>query len=776
MAPASSPFDLNLGSKVVGPGASAAAGGDFDVTMKDLRSMMSGGPPAGSAAGTTGGPTLRPQVGFCMKARIRQSVDKNLTSVEGSRMYLNFCTHPLIEAPRLPNGKTVTKEWILKHGIGNMQIPLDLGTYRKLKLAAEGGKSSFAVDVVFHPSMIELFMNEDFNSSKLGFAGDQLNSFRPYLSNVAFNMVERELKLQLSRAEKEISLVKDSRYMDPENAGKKSAKTSPQPREFQEIMTEEAVAEMKKTMEDRCGIEKKEEFGKNIKFKDAPAGDHDMINIAASEKGANEDFLIRESSTGQRGVTTTKQEKGQQSNIKKQMKGFLNKAKEKNVTLYDENGSGEGVLPENAGDPMGWLPKKLRNTCQIVDTNTPEYQEKEKQRLAAEQAAKENEETKSDMMKDMERWAAKQRNTYDRWAEDVPTNASSSKYDLDYSKFDRILQEEEAADARAGGQGGAAAPGAITGERDWYYDAEGKPHPVKKGGKSSSAGAGSSSSSSSAATSGRQGTANGSKPALSGKELDEFKGLAKGWFDNLGKDENGNRVTAPPDGISSDALIDGLKNLQEAGMLDNILGADGKFDPSSHLAGTGGGSAVGASDNSGGLFQEDGMLEAMAQLFKSADAASSTSWKPSGTQGEDAPSSSGLPAAAARQSGADPIESGAVRPSPASRGGEPVAAGSTFSFARLKYDVEPVVEAGGAAPGAFKVTVRECARPKEITLDATERELILQFDGGKTRIPLCKDSSSDKKLDIDGITAKASAKKQTLIVTVPLLDPIGDMD
>lgn len=49
-------------------------------------------------------------------------------------------------------------------------------------------------------------------------------------------MVERELKLQLSRAEKEISLVKDSRYMDPENAGKKSAKTSPQPREFQEIM------------------------------------------------------------------------------------------------------------------------------------------------------------------------------------------------------------------------------------------------------------------------------------------------------------------------------------------------------------------------------------------------------------------------------------------------------------------------------------------------------------------------------------------------------------
>merc|ERR1711879_98644 len=54
-------------------------------------------------------------------------------------------------------------------------------------------------------------------------------------------------------------------------------------------------------------------------------------------------------------------------------KGFLNSSKAK-AELYP-NGSGEGVVPENAGDPMGWLPKKLRNTCKIVDTNSPEYQE-----------------------------------------------------------------------------------------------------------------------------------------------------------------------------------------------------------------------------------------------------------------------------------------------------------------------------------------------------------------------------------------------------------------
>eukprot|EP00656_Telonema_subtile_P007816 TRINITY_DN1366_c0_g1_i7.p2 TRINITY_DN1366_c0_g1~~TRINITY_DN1366_c0_g1_i7.p2 ORF type:complete len:292 (-),score=108.81 TRINITY_DN1366_c0_g1_i7:243-1118(-) len=38
--------------------------------------------------------------------------------------------------------------------------------------------------------------------------------------------------------------------------------------------------------------------------------------------------------------------------------------------MYDENGSGEGVLPEGAGDPMGWMPKKLRGMCQVVDTSS----------------------------------------------------------------------------------------------------------------------------------------------------------------------------------------------------------------------------------------------------------------------------------------------------------------------------------------------------------------------------------------------------------------------
>eukprot|EP00658_Telonema_sp_P-2_P073012 TRINITY_DN6207_c0_g2_i1.p1 TRINITY_DN6207_c0_g2~~TRINITY_DN6207_c0_g2_i1.p1 ORF type:complete len:226 (+),score=74.13 TRINITY_DN6207_c0_g2_i1:219-896(+) len=52
-------------------------------------------------------------------------------------------------------------------------------------------------------------------------------------------------------------------------------------------------------------------------------------------------------------------------------KGFLNssKLKKQGTGMYGENGSGEGILPEGAGDPMGWMPKKLRGMCNVVDTS-----------------------------------------------------------------------------------------------------------------------------------------------------------------------------------------------------------------------------------------------------------------------------------------------------------------------------------------------------------------------------------------------------------------------
>jgi hypothetical protein len=54
-------------------------------------------------------------------------------------------------------------------------------------------------------------------------------------------------------------------------------------------------------------------------------------------------------------------------------KGFLSNPKK---SIYPESGSNEGNLPENAGDPLGWMPKNLRNKLLLVNGETEKFQKK----------------------------------------------------------------------------------------------------------------------------------------------------------------------------------------------------------------------------------------------------------------------------------------------------------------------------------------------------------------------------------------------------------------
>lgn len=56
------------------------------------------------------------------------------------------------------------------------------------------------------------------------------------------------------------------------------------------------------------------------------------------------------------------------------IKGFFDRAK--GGELYGDEGSTEGVVPDGAGDPLGYLPKGLRNKCKVVDTNKMSEAEK----------------------------------------------------------------------------------------------------------------------------------------------------------------------------------------------------------------------------------------------------------------------------------------------------------------------------------------------------------------------------------------------------------------
>jgi len=310
-------------------------------------------------------------VGFCLKT--------DGTGSPPARWYINMCKHKLVDMPVAYSGKPVCKDFILTHGVGNLQIPFDLGSFRKVKMRSDGAKqTTYCVDVVFNPFIITLFMDDDFNKS--------MEQYRPFIMNLALKRIEESIGVKLSA---QMTLVKKSRYHDPED-GEEGV-----PREFTELQ-----------------------------------GDKDSFDAE----------LIQDVTPGARKPA-----------IKK---GFLNKG---GGELYP-TGSGEGVLPENAGDPMGWMPKKLRNTCKIVDCNSPEYQESEKKKKEADEANAANEEFRNTLTKDMDKWIKAA--TPDKWEQDLPDGAEppACKYDVDYSRFDNIEDVDEKPAAE---------------ERDWYYDHNG---------------------------------------------------------------------------------------------------------------------------------------------------------------------------------------------------------------------------------------------------------------------------------------------------------------
>ncbi|CAE8632746.1 unnamed protein product [Polarella glacialis] len=337
-------------------------------------------------------PALRPSVGFCLQSESMGSPP--------TMWFVNMTKHKMCEMPIAYSGVTVSKEWILKHGIACLQVPFDMGSFRKLKARAEGAKqTTFCIDVVFNPLIVQLFMDDDFNKV--------MESYRPFVINLALKRIEESVGVKLCTSK--IKLVKNLRYKDGEEGDDST------PREFAELPDD------------------KDSF------------DAEMPKKAEAPKEEPES-LIQDCTPGIKKKPVLK-------------KGFLNTG---SADLYGPEGSKEGVVPENAGDPMGWMPKKLRNSCKIVDCNDPTYQENEKQRKSVTESNDMNKQFNDTLMKDMDKWSKnKERN--DRWEADLPDGAElpapAGKYDNDYSRFNDIADEDEG-------------PGKD--DRDWYYDQDGK--------------------------------------------------------------------------------------------------------------------------------------------------------------------------------------------------------------------------------------------------------------------------------------------------------------
>lgn len=310
-------------------------------------------------------------------------------------------THRMVGMPIAPSGKPVSREQLIQHGMALCQVPLDVGSFRKLKERSDGAKqNSFAIDVVFNPFVVKLFMDDDFcNASE---------TFRPWLTNVAFNNIEKNLGVKLAR--NEVKLVKNCRYKDGQGADGRI------PRDFVDVVEDDEPPEADRPPE---------------------VSPEPLIEEVAAPGGRKKPAV---------------------------KKGFFNNSK--GATLYPPEGSKEGVVHEDAGNPMGWMPKGLRNKAKIVDCNSPEYQEQEKKKKAAEQHNKQVSEFRDMMDKDLGGVARRQQ--MQKYDDDMPDGetAASQKYNVDYSRFTKIAEAEADEEPE---------------QRDWYVDSDGnrKEYPSK---------------------------------------------------------------------------------------------------------------------------------------------------------------------------------------------------------------------------------------------------------------------------------------------------------
>lgn len=343
----------------------------------------------------TSSPGLRPGIGFCVQS------ESACGSGKPGRWYVNICKHRMVEMPLSHSGKPASREHILAHGLGSLHVPFDMGTFRKLKERSEGAKqATYCIDVIFNPFIVQLFMEDEFCNA--------MEDYRPFVINLTLNRIETSIGVKLVM--QKVKLVKSLRYKDGEGDD------GDIPREFMEL----------------------------------PGEGDDPETEPPSRRPPSpplEEPLIEDVTPGV----------AKQKRLVK--KGFLN---QNSKPLYGPDGSKEGVLPENAGDPMGWMPKKLRQKSKIVDCNSPEFQENERKRRAAEESNKRSKEFSDTLKNDLGGWA--KRAEQDKWSQDVPEgtdkpSTASTKYDVDYSRFDAVddIQEKTRIE-----------------ERDWYYDNTGK--------------------------------------------------------------------------------------------------------------------------------------------------------------------------------------------------------------------------------------------------------------------------------------------------------------
>lgn len=272
-------------------------------------------------------------------------VIKTFAMADSQKWFLNCCSHSIVDRP-LANGtmEPVDDAYLDAWCLANVQVPLH--TCSKRTTVDHAGEASIAVDVLFNPALI---------ARATATGSKNASAFQEYMCSLAIKHVEKDMGVRLDKKGKVIRAA----YKGGRGDG-----SLPVPVPELIAMEQEQIARAMKGRQPRAHAE----AGNGKKLVQEFNSWDEVERAAAARKAGAHELPAgngQASRTAAEGSAAPGGSDGKGRSSGTVMKpGFLNSGAGK---LYP-TGSTEGTPAKNAGDPLGWMPEKLRSRVCTVDT------------------------------------------------------------------------------------------------------------------------------------------------------------------------------------------------------------------------------------------------------------------------------------------------------------------------------------------------------------------------------------------------------------------------
>jgi hypothetical protein len=281
---------------------------------------------------------VTPTAGFVLKTKELKS---------NKKVFVNVVASDLVRSPINAAGDTVPESHLDARGMHSLRVPLDVNEPAHVK--DKSGEPAIAVDVIFHPWVVQRALT-----------GHATDYFKMYLSDLAMKWVAETLNATLEKPGRFLNM----RYKG--GVGPKGDQVRPfclagEDDDAEDAGNDANDPDILPGVGSLDGIRITDDNERITSDDMRPVSSVKLADGAPSPTaGASPSPAPAKTSTSAAAPAASKPKKKGPPVVKK---GFFANQKE---ALYP-NGSTEGTLPPGAGDPMGWMPPKLRSMVHVVD-------------------------------------------------------------------------------------------------------------------------------------------------------------------------------------------------------------------------------------------------------------------------------------------------------------------------------------------------------------------------------------------------------------------------